>query len=104
MNFQSPTAISAKVRHALRLDALSPGVRKILVGVIGGVVLLAGIIMIVFPGPAFVFVPLGLGILALEFAWAQRYLEKVRGWYDKACAGIRRRRWKSHTGDTHHSR
>jgi tellurite resistance protein TerC len=34
--------------------------------------------MIVLPGPAFVVIPVGLGILSLEFAWARRWLEKVK--------------------------
>ena len=40
--------------------------------------LLAGILMIVLPGPAFVFIPAGLAILATEFAWARRWLVWVR--------------------------
>jgi hypothetical protein len=39
--------------------------------------------MIVLPGPAFIFIPLGIAILSLEFAWAKRALEwmkhKLRG-------------------------
>ena len=34
--------------------------------------------MIVLPGPAFVVIPLGLGILAVEFRWARRLLDRVR--------------------------
>jgi hypothetical protein len=34
--------------------------------------------MIVTPGPALVLVPLGLAILAIEFAWARRVLRRVR--------------------------
>lgn len=41
-------------------------------------VLLAGIVMIVAPGPAFLVIPLGLAILATEFVWARRLLSKVR--------------------------
>jgi uncharacterized protein (TIGR02611 family) len=37
-----------------------------------------GIIMIVTPGPAFVLIPLGLAILATEFAFARRWLDKAR--------------------------
>ncbi len=47
-------------------------IRKTLVGMIGGVVLVAGIAMIPLPGPAFVFIPLGLWILSLEFQWAKK--------------------------------
>lgn len=42
----------------------------------GALVLLAGIAMLVLPGPAILVIPLGLSILALEFAWAERLLER----------------------------
>ena len=31
--------------------------------------------MLALPGPAFVVIPIGLAILALEFTWAERLLE-----------------------------
>jgi tellurite resistance protein TerC len=52
--------------------------RRIAIFVIGITVMLVGIIMIVTPGPAFVVVPLGLAILAVEFAWARVWLRKLR--------------------------
>ena len=44
-------------------------------GVAGILILLAGIVMLVTPGPAFVLIPIGLAMLSLEFAWAERLLE-----------------------------
>jgi len=58
--------------------------RRIAVLVIGGTVCLIGIAMIVLPGPALVVIPLGLGILGLEFAWARRWLARVK----KAANGL----------------
>lgn len=52
--------------------------RQIVVGVIGGTVVLGGIIMLVTPGPALVVIPLGLAILALEFAWARHWLKRLK--------------------------
>jgi uncharacterized protein (TIGR02611 family) len=52
--------------------------RRVAISVVGGTVLLAGVAMIVLPGPAFVVIPLGLAILGLEFAWARHWLRKVR--------------------------
>ena len=43
----------------------------------GFVVTLGGIVLLVLPGPAFVIIPIGLALLALEFAWAERALEKA---------------------------
>ena len=45
-------------------------IRKLVIGIIGGTVLLIGIALIVLPGPAFIVIPIGLAILATEFAWA----------------------------------
>lgn len=42
----------------------------------GVIVVLAGIAMVVFPGPAVVVIPLGLAMLSFEFAWAQHLLDK----------------------------
>lgn len=52
--------------------------KKILVLIIGGTVLLLGIVFIVLPGPALLLIPLGLAILAIEFAWARRLLKKAQ--------------------------
>ncbi|MBN1378281.1 MAG: PGPGW domain-containing protein [Gammaproteobacteria bacterium] len=48
--------------------------RKFVVAIIGITVVLFGFVLIFTPGPAFVFIPLGLAILGLEFAWARRWL------------------------------
>jgi uncharacterized protein (TIGR02611 family) len=53
-------------------------VRRVIVSVIGATVLLIGIALLVLPGPAFIVIPLGLAILATEYAWARRWLRKVR--------------------------
>ena len=53
-------------------------VRRIIVSVVGATVLLIGIALLVLPGPAFIVIPIGLAILATEYAWARRWLRKVR--------------------------
>jgi tellurite resistance protein TerC len=52
--------------------------RRIGITVAGFSVLCVGVAMIVLPGPAFIVIPAGLGILALEFAWARRALVEVK--------------------------
>jgi uncharacterized protein (TIGR02611 family) len=44
--------------------------------VAGFTIFLGGVVMLVTPGPAFVLIPIGLAILSLEFAWAERALER----------------------------
>ena len=41
----------------------------------GVTIALAGLAMTVFPGPAIIVLPLGMAILAAQFAWARRVLE-----------------------------
>jgi tellurite resistance protein TerC len=52
--------------------------RRVVVAVVGGTVVLIGLAMTVLPGPAFIVIPLGLGILGLEFAWARHWLHRLR--------------------------
>ncbi|HLC71856.1 MAG TPA: PGPGW domain-containing protein [Candidatus Nanoarchaeia archaeon] len=44
---------------------------------IGSFFLGIGIIMIFTPGPAIVFIPLGIALLATEFHWARKIKEKI---------------------------
>ena len=53
-------------------------IKRFIVAVTGFTVLAIGTAMIVLPGPAFIVIPLGLFILATEFVWAKRFLEKMR--------------------------
>jgi uncharacterized protein (TIGR02611 family) len=57
---------------------------RIGVAVVGTAVVLLGLFLVPFPGPGWLVVFVGLGILASEFAWAERLLDfakaKVRGW------------------------
>jgi len=53
-------------------------VKRVIVSVVGATVLLIGIALLILPGPAFIVIPVGLAILASEYAWARRWLRKVR--------------------------
>ncbi|HLP78923.1 MAG TPA: PGPGW domain-containing protein [Candidatus Paceibacterota bacterium] len=87
MKSASVKGVTAKLQHFLRLDELSPCVRKVVVGITGGLVLLAGIAMIALPGPAFIAIPLGLAILAIEFGWARHSLQKAQDWFTRKRTG-----------------
>ena len=63
--------------------------RRVVVAVIGGTVVLIGVVMIFLPGPALVVIPVGLGILGLEFAWARSWLTRVREHADGIIDGVR---------------
>jgi uncharacterized protein (TIGR02611 family) len=54
------------------------GLKRFFIALIGMTTLILGILMIVLPGPAIVFIPLGLAILATEFVWARVWLNKIK--------------------------
>jgi len=62
--------------------------KRIAIGIVGGSVLVVGVLMIVLPGPAFVVIPVSLGILSLEFAWARSWLRKIKEKAQSVAAGI----------------
>ena len=53
-------------------------VKKLIIATVGFTVLFIGIAMIVLPGPAFIVIPAGIGILATEFVWARSLLKEVK--------------------------
>jgi uncharacterized protein (TIGR02611 family) len=61
-------------------------VHRVAVVIAGILVVLAGVVMSGpgVPGPGIVTIILGLGFLALEFDWAERWLERVIIWGDRA--------------------
>jgi uncharacterized protein (TIGR02611 family) len=76
---------------ALIQNGIKNGIRqakRLIIAVVGFTVLLIGIAMIVLPGPAFIVIPVGLGILATEFVWARSLLKKVKTKLQKAKGGI----------------
>lgn len=47
--------------------------------IVGGfTLLLIGIVMIVTPGPGWLVILLGLGLLAAEFVWARRLMDRIK--------------------------
>jgi uncharacterized protein (TIGR02611 family) len=52
--------------------------KRIAVTVVGFAVLLAGVAMLVLPGPGWAAIFLGLAILATEYVWAQRLLKAAK--------------------------
>jgi len=55
------------------------------IAVLGGLLTLAGIALLVLPGPGFVLVAAGLAVLATRFAWARKPLDYAK---DKAQEGV----------------
>lgn len=55
---------------------------RVAVGVVGTLVLCVGVVAIPYPGPGWLIVFAGLGILGSEFAWAHRLLHAAKTRYD----------------------
>ena len=68
------------------------GARKVVVALVGGTVVLLGASMILLPGPAVLVIPLGLAILAIEFAWAHRWLHLLKTKSKSAMTSLNRTR------------
>jgi len=52
--------------------------RRAGIALIGSTVVLAGLAMLVLPGPGLIVIPAGLAILGLEFAWARHWMKRAR--------------------------
>jgi uncharacterized protein (TIGR02611 family) len=63
---------------------MNPLIKRVLVGFVGGLVTLIGVVPLVAPGPGWLIIFTGLGILASEFAWAARVLTSARGVANRA--------------------
>ncbi|MDP1849015.1 MAG: PGPGW domain-containing protein [Solirubrobacteraceae bacterium] len=77
------TADSPKPRIVQRLEAQRERHRqrgllvRMLYTIAGFTVLIAGLLMLVLPGPALIVIPIGLAMLSLEFVWAEGLLERA---------------------------
>ena len=73
--------------------------RRIAIAVIGSTVVLLGIAMLVLPGPGLLTIVGGLAILGLEFAFAKRWLERIKHTTKKTVAEAKRRVRRKPRGD-----
>ena len=63
---------------------------RVVVAIFGFLVVLAGLAMLVLPGPGLLVIAIGLGILALEFVWAERLLERTVDKMEEAADTVKR--------------
>jgi uncharacterized protein (TIGR02611 family) len=68
-------------------------IKRLLVIVVGFTIFFVGIAMIVLPGPAVVFIPLGLGILSTELLWARKLRKTIKN-------KIQQKKETDHASDT----
>ncbi len=75
----------ARRRHATHLAL------RAVVLLLGSTLLLAGLAMLILPGPGWVVILLGLVVLGSEFHWARRLLERARAGVQRAATRIPQR-------------
>jgi uncharacterized protein (TIGR02611 family) len=62
----------------LRGTRIGRVVRRVAVTIAGAVVIAVGIVLLPLPGPGWLVIFAGLGILGTEYEWARRLLSRVR--------------------------
>jgi hypothetical protein len=72
-----------------RGSAMRRQLRRVVVAWVGGLLIAAGLALLVLPGPGLLLIAAGMAVLATEFAWAERRLGAVRERAERA-----RRRWR----------
>lgn len=58
-------------------------IKRLFLTALGIFLLIIGVVFILLPGPAILFLPLGLALLSLEFDWAKRWLKYCQRWMRK---------------------
>lgn len=59
-------------------------IKKTTLTILGFLCLCIGTVFILLPGPAVIFIPLGLALLSLEYHWAKRWLKISQRYFRKA--------------------
>lgn len=78
-----------RLRCWVRRRPLLNRVWRVGIGALGTVIVAVGIVAIPSPGPGWLIVFAGLGVLATEFEWAARVLRAARGYYDRWTTWLR---------------
>jgi uncharacterized protein (TIGR02611 family) len=81
---QGATAAFRRARERIRARPALNLAYRIAVGAVGAAIIAGGVVLLPLPGPGWVIIFVGLGVLASEFEWARRLLhfarEKVAAW------------------------
>jgi uncharacterized protein (TIGR02611 family) len=75
---KKPARHRGRLHHRMHANPALSVTTKLLVTTMGTLVVAAGLVMMVTPGPGIVGIVLGLAILATEYEWADRWLVKAR--------------------------
>lgn len=90
MASERPRPIIERVRARRERHRARNRIIRIVWAIFGFLVVLVGLVMLVTPGPGLLVIAVGLGILALEFAWAERLLERTVDRMEQAGESVRK--------------
>lgn len=65
-------------------NKITKNVKRFALTFLGFISLLLGMVFILLPGPAVIFIPLGLALLSLEYAWAKVWLKVSQRYFRQA--------------------
>ena len=88
-----------KVRQQRRRHRERHVAYRVIFAIAGFLVVVGGILLLVLPGPGLVVIAVGLAMLALEFTWAERALEKSLTRLDDGVERIKKKRAKRASGE-----
>jgi len=63
-------------------------VKRYFISLLGIILVALGLIFIILPGPAILFLPLGLALLSLEYDWAKVWLRRCQRWMRKGAVKL----------------
>ena len=87
----APVAAQPRLRDWARRRRTTHLALKLGVLLVGGALVLAGVVMLVLPGPGVAAILLGLVVLASEYAWARRLRDPLWARASSAIDAVRRR-------------
>jgi len=64
-------------------------IKRAIKTVIGFTLLVIGVVLIVTPGPGWLVILSGLAVLAAEFLWARRLLDRLKSGADRVVGALR---------------
>src|SRR3954451_14470734 len=70
--------VRGRIHRILHAHPVLSALTKVVVTLLAGLVMLAGIVMLFTPGQGILAIILGLAILATEYAWPHRWLQAAR--------------------------
>ncbi len=80
------------------LDFILLSAKRVVILVVGTALVVAGLAMLVLPGPGILVIIGGLAVLASEFAWAETMLDKAKDQAQKAGQAAKRSIFKRGKG------